>query len=90
MELQDHRTVAVTGMGGAGKTALAAAVAAKWSASSVFWLTLWPTLNDQLSSLLFSLGYFLHQEGVSGLWLQLVADHGQLENLPLALGAARP
>ncbi len=88
-ELQAGRTVAVTGMGGAGKTALAATVAAKWSKSSVFWYTLWPTLNDQLSSLLFSLGYFLHREGASGLWLQLVADHGQLDNLPLALEQAR-
>jgi tetratricopeptide (TPR) repeat protein len=88
-ELRAQQTVAVTGMGGAGKTALAAAVAAKWSESSVFWLTLWPTLNDQLSSLLFSLGYFLHQEGVSGLWLQLVADHGQVDNLPLALEQVR-
>jgi tetratricopeptide (TPR) repeat protein len=84
-----HRTVAITGMGGAGKTAMAAAIAAQWSESPVFWFTLWPTLNDQLSGLLFALGYFLHQQGASGLWLQLVADHGKLDNLHLALEQAR-
>ncbi|MCB9419750.1 MAG: tetratricopeptide repeat protein [Ardenticatenaceae bacterium] len=88
-ELQKQRTVAITGMGGAGKTALAAAVATAWSQSPVFWFTFWPTLNDQLSSLLFSLGYFLHQQGESGLWLQLVADHGQADNRHLALEQVR-
>ncbi|MEJ2750981.1 MAG: hypothetical protein P8183_24195, partial [Anaerolineae bacterium] len=88
-ELQKQRTVAITGMGGAGKTALAAAVATQWSLSPVFWFTFWPTLNDQLSSLLFPLGYFLHQHGQSGLWLQLVADHGQVDNRHLALEQVR-
>ena len=89
-ELQTARTVALSGMGGAGKTAVAAAIATQWSAAHpVFWFTLWPTLNDQLSSLLFSLGYFLHQQGASGLWLQLVADQGRLDNLQLALEQAR-
>ncbi len=88
-ELQKQRTVAITGMGGAGKTALAAAVATAWSQLPVFWFTFWPTLNDQLSSLLFSLGYFLHQHGESGLWLQLVADHGQVDNRHLALEQVR-
>ncbi len=88
-ELQARRSVAITGMGGAGKTALAAAIAAKWPEQSLFWFTIWPRLNDQLSSLLFSLGFFLHQQGVSGLWLQLVADHGHLDNLHLALEQAR-
>ena len=89
-QLKAHQMVVITGMGGAGKTALAAVTAAKWSkAQPVFWFTFRPTLNDQLSSLLFSLGYFLHQQGVSGLWLQLVADHGQVDNLHLALEQAR-
>ena len=90
IELKAQQTVAITGMGGAGKTALAAAIATHWLHDHpVFWFTFWPTLNDQLSSLLFSLGYFLHQQGVSGLWLQLVADHGQVDNLHLALEQAR-
>lgn len=87
--LQAGQTIALTGMGGVGKTALAAALAQQWPGQPVFWFTLRPTLNDQLSSLLFSLGYFLHQRGASGLWLQLVADGGQLSSLPLALEQAR-
>jgi tetratricopeptide (TPR) repeat protein len=88
-DLHAQRTVAITGMGGAGKTALATAIAAKWPQQPVFWFTFWPALNDHLSNLLFSLGYFLHQLGVSGLWLQLVADNGQLDNPHLALEQAR-
>ncbi len=89
-QLRAQKMVAVTGMGGAGKTALGAAIAANWPApDAVFWFTFWPTLNDQLSSLLFSLGYFLHLHGESGLWLQLVADRGQLDNMHLALEQAR-
>lgn len=87
--LQTGQTVAITGMGGVGKTALAAAIASQWTGQPVFWFTLRPTLNDQLGSLLFSLGYFLHQRGASGLWLQLVADGGKLSSLPVALEQAR-
>ncbi|GIK54759.1 MAG: AAA family ATPase [Chloroflexi bacterium] len=87
--LQTNQTIAITGMGGVGKTALAAAVAQQWPAQPVFWFTLRPTLNDQLASLLFSLGYFLHQQGASGLWLQLVADDGKMNSLPLALEQVR-
>ena len=88
-ELQARQTVALTGMGGAGKTALAAAIAAQWPKQPVFWFTFLPTLNDQLSNLLFSLGYFLHQLGASGLWLQLVANHGKVDQLNIALEQAR-
>ncbi len=87
--LQAHQTVAVTGMGGVGKTALAATLATQWPAQAVFWFTFRPTLNDQLSSLLFSLGFFLHRHGASGLWLQLVADNGKIENPHVALEQAR-
>lgn len=88
-ELQAAQTVAVTGMGGVGKTALGTAIAQKWRQSPLFWFTFRPMLTDQLSSLLFSLGYFLHQCGASGLWLQLVADNGKIENLHLALEQVR-
>jgi hypothetical protein len=86
--LKENQTIAITGMGGVGKTALATAVARQWSNQTVFWFTLRPTLNDQLSSLLFSLGYCLHQAGASGLWLQLVADNGKIENPHVALEQA--
>jgi tetratricopeptide (TPR) repeat protein len=94
-QLQANQTIAITGMGGVGKTALATAIASRWPVTNrwasppVFWFTLRPTLNDQLSSLLFSLGYFLHQRGASGLWLQLVADGGKPGSLHLALEQVR-
>jgi tetratricopeptide (TPR) repeat protein len=88
-ELQANQTVALTGMGGVGKTALAAAIAEKWPQRPLFWFTLRPGLTAQLSSLLFSLGFFLHQRGASGLWLQLVADNGKIDNLHLALEQVR-
>lgn len=87
--LQTDKTVALTGMGGIGKTTVAATIAKQWGTSAVFWFTFRPTLNDQLNGLLFSLGYFLHQQGVSGLWLQLAADHGNVENLHVALEQLR-
>jgi tetratricopeptide (TPR) repeat protein len=85
--LAENQTIAISGMSGVGKTSLAAAIATSASAHDFFWFTLRPTLNDQLNSLLFSLGYFLHQRGASSLWLQLVADQGSMEdpNLSLAL-----
>jgi tetratricopeptide (TPR) repeat protein len=75
-------------MGGMGKTAVAATIASQWSHES-FWFTIRPTFNDDLGSFLFSLGQFLHQQGASRLWLQLVADGGKVENRNLALAQLR-
>ncbi len=88
-DLQAGHTVALSGPGGVGKTALAAAVAQHWQPQPVFWYTLRPAFNDRLDCLLFSLGYFLHRQGASGLWQQLVADGGRVENPDLALAQAR-
>lgn len=88
-DLQTGHTVALSGPGGVGKSALAATLAGRWPQQPVFWYTLRPTFNDRLDCLLFSLGYFLHQQGASGLWQQLVADGGRIENPDLALAQAR-
>ena len=89
LALQKHKTVALTGMSGSGKTTLGMFVAMQWPQNQVFWFTIRPTLNDQLSALLFSLGYFLHQLGASALWQQLVADAGKIDNVDLLLGLVR-
>lgn len=83
--LESNQTISISGMGGVGKTSLADAVAQRWQSGAVFWFTVSPSFNDKLSSFLFSLGYFLHEQGASNLWLQLIADNGQMENLNLAL-----
>lgn len=87
-KLLGGQTVSLTGMGGMGKTAVAATVASQWPHEN-FWFTMRPTFNDDLSSLLFALGQFLHQQGASRLWLQLVADGGKVDNPNLALAQLR-
>lgn len=87
--LQAGQCVSLTGAGGMGKSSLGAAVTEQWNSPAVFWYTLRPTVNDQLDSLLFALGYFLHQQGASTLWQQLIADGGHLKQSHLALGLVR-
>ncbi len=79
-ELLAGRSVSITGMAGVGKTALAAAAVADWPTPATFWYTFLPGLNDNLPGLLFALGYFIHQWTPSALWLQLMADQGQVRN----------
>lgn len=88
-DLQERRCVSLTGPGGVGKTSLGVAVSEQWNSSASFWFTLRPTFNDQIESLLFALGQFLHQQGAATLWQQLVADGGQPRDVSLALGLAR-
>lgn len=88
-DLTAGKTVSLSGAGGVGKTSLAAALADLWPSPAVFWYTFRPTFNDQVDSLLFALGYFLHRHGASTLWHQLVADGGRMKDLSLALGLAR-
>ncbi|HRW04059.1 MAG TPA: hypothetical protein P5121_03120 [Caldilineaceae bacterium] len=87
--LQAGKSVFLCGASGIGKSALGAAVAEEWHSPAVFWFTVRVTLNDQLTSLLFALGNFLHQQGGSRLWLQLVANAGVLKDANLALELTR-
>ncbi|MCP5100718.1 MAG: ATP-binding protein, partial [Chloroflexi bacterium] len=88
--LDQHQTVTLTGNIGIGKSTLAAQVFHHWKThhKTAFWLTFRTGINDQLTSLLFALAYFLQVNGVPSLWLQMVADRGQI-NGEIALGIAR-
>jgi tetratricopeptide (TPR) repeat protein len=87
-DLQAGKMVSLTGPGGIGKSSLGAALVDQWHSPATFWYTLRPTLNDQVESLLFALGHFLHTHGASTLWHQLVADGGRIKDVSLALGLA--
>lgn len=87
--LQAGQTVSLAGAGGMGKSSLGQALAQEWQSGPVFWLTIRPMLNDNLSSVLFALAYFLHQQGASHLWRKLLADAGRLDNPALALSLLR-
>lgn len=82
------KRVALVGRGVVGKTALGAAAAAAWGPAPRFWYTFRLGLSDQLAGLLFTLGRFLHGQGASALWHQLVADRGRMPDGALALGLA--
>lgn len=86
--LREVHTLAITGPGGIGKTTLGLALMEAWGAQRTFWFTLRPGLNDQLSSLVFALGYFLRGLGAANTWRQLVADQGVLK-LDAILGLIR-
>ena len=86
--LQNRHSIALTGISGVGKTALAAKIADTWAPNEAFWFTVRPGLNDQLSSLVFALAHFLRDAGASSLWRQLVADRGRL-NLAQTMGMLR-
>lgn len=79
------RSAAVTGMGGVGKTTTGAALAARWP-GLVFWHTFRPGLNDDLNSVLFNLGHFIHESGAPALWAQLLAGEGRRAPPAEALG----
>lgn len=86
--LRQGKSVSLTGAGGVGKTTLGVAVAHRFAPTATFWFTLQPSLNDNLHSILFALGYFLHGQGASGLWSQLVADRGEVK-IPRSLNLLR-
>lgn len=87
--LQAGKSVYLCGASGIGKTTVGVALTEQWSTPAVFWFTVRFSLNDQLTSLVFALGNFLHQQGVSRLWLQLIADGGVMKDANLALELTR-
>ncbi len=90
--LCENQPIAITGASGLGKSTLGAMVAHTWATAqpspAVFWFTVRLGINDQASSLIFSLGYFLFKWGAPQLWLQLVATGGAVAP-ELALGLIR-
>ncbi len=87
-DLHAARSIAITGQGGVGKTTLGAAVIARWP-GVVFWYTFHPGLNDDLHSLLFSLGHFTYAAGAPTLWAQLLANEGQVSSPAQSIGMLR-
>ncbi|MCB0014120.1 MAG: ATP-binding protein, partial [Anaerolineales bacterium] len=91
--LNDHlasgATVSLSGVGGIGKSTLGATVHRHWPGQMAFWYTFRPGLNDDLPSLLFSLGHFLQLHGAQHLWQQLHARAGEALDTNLALGLLR-
>ncbi len=77
--------VAMSGASGMGKTSAGMAIATRWQEGAPFWFTVRAGFNDQVQALLMALGYFLHEQGSSGLWRQVVSGKGQVENLNLAV-----
>lgn len=87
--LQADQSVALSGLGGMGKTMMATAVCGDWSTSTTFWFTFRPGFNDRLGSVLFTLGHFLHQREASNLWLHLLANKDHPLQPEQALGFLR-
>lgn len=88
-DLLEKKSVAVSGLGGVGKTSLGVATMTMWRQDGSFWYTFHPGLNDDLNSLLFSFGHFLKQWGRSSLWLQLLASQGESLDTTQAIGFLR-
>jgi hypothetical protein len=82
------KTVALTGLAGVGKTALGRHVCARLSPRPLFWFTLCPGLNDQLTSLLFWLSYFLFEQGAPTAWLQFTSSAAPV-NVEILQGLVR-
>lgn len=72
--LNAGKTIAITGNSGVGKTTLATHLAAQWQKDHLFWYTMRPGFNDQISSILFALGYFFKTLGEPILWQQALAQ----------------
>lgn len=88
-ELDKGNSVSLSGASGTGKTALVANAISQRPDLKTFWYTLKPGVNMQVDSLLFSLGSFVSRHGFSSLWLQLIADNGEIKNFNVALSLLR-
>ncbi|MCB9138494.1 MAG: ATP-binding protein [Caldilineaceae bacterium] len=82
-------SAAVSGVSGAGKSSLAARVAARWETPAVFWYTVRSDLTDRLYSLLYALGAFFHQHGADALWRALAAGAGRLDDVAVLYALAQ-
>lgn len=88
--LRGGKSVALSGPGGVGKTAVGAALFSAWASERpAFWYTIRPTFNDRLNSMLFALGHFLQSYGATNLWQLLLAAGGLVHDNHLALGMIR-
>ncbi|MFK7803621.1 MAG: hypothetical protein AB8G95_18440 [Anaerolineae bacterium] len=77
-QLRNGNVVHLVGGSGLGKTSLGAALASQWE-HAVFWYTFRPQLTDSFEQLLFALAFFLHEQGLSNLWLYLSSHEGAIQ-----------
>ncbi len=70
--LMHHKTLALMGANGVGKTTVGTYLARHPDLQPAFWFTFRPGLNDNLMSVLFTLAYFLHLQGATEFWKHLV------------------
>lgn len=89
--LSKRQSLLVTGSAGTGKTTFASQIVLQWSKMEdgpYFWYTVRFGLNDRLSSVLFAIGHFLHIQGASLLWMQMLAS-SQRQETEMLLGLLR-
>ncbi len=82
-QLQNGRSIYLSGPSGVGKSTAAAALVHMWQAANsarrAFWYTLHDHSNDHTASFLFALAWFLRTAGAGNTWRQLVADRAVVD-----------
>ena len=86
--LRNADTVAISGMGGMGKTTVGSYIAHTWGAKHTCWYTIRSGFTDHLGMLLRHLGYHFHQQGNPLLWQQMIASENRID-MPIVLGLLR-
>ncbi|MEM7125683.1 MAG: hypothetical protein AAF702_05115 [Chloroflexota bacterium] len=84
-ELAQGRSPSLHGPSGIGKTSLGVKLAHQFAPAQFFWFTIRPGLNDHISSVVFALAYFLHQQGFRSSWMQLMADQSIVHEHTISL-----